>query len=78
MVSSSIPGLWELPGRNAERTLKFRIVFNDGTRREMFATQLLRMGNGRLGYSAYVDSKGNKLESHGFSPNGGYVAGSGA
>jgi hypothetical protein len=71
-----VPGLWEKPGRNAERTLKFRIVFNDGTPREIFATQLLRINNGRLGYSSYIDSKGNKLESHGFAANAGYQAGS--
>jgi hypothetical protein len=62
-----IPGLFERPGRNVERTLKFRIVFNDGAnRQEIFATQLLRVNNGQLGYSAYVDSAGNSLEAHGF------------
>ena len=62
-----IPGLFEKAGRNAERTLKFRIVFNDGNeRKEIFATQLLRVRNGKLGYSAYVDSEGNDIEAHGF------------
>ncbi len=71
-----IPGLLERPGRNVERTLKFRIIFNDGNRREeIFATQLLRQNNGQMGYGAYRDSAGNSLESHGFG-GGGYVAGS--
>ena len=62
-----IPGLYERPNRDVERTLKFRIVINDGsTPREMFATQLLRVTNGTLAYSAYVDDVGNKLESYGF------------
>jgi len=62
-----IPGLFEKPTRNTERTLKFRIVINDGVApKEIFATQLLRMTNGHLGYSAYEDSLGNKSESHGF------------
>ena len=71
-----IPGLFEKATRNVERTLKFRIVFNDGAqRREIFATQLLRVDNGRLGYSAYTDSVGNNLESHGFGADT-YVKGS--
>jgi len=62
-----IPGLFERNNRNTERTLKFRIVINDGIApKEIFATQLLRMNNGHLGYSAYEDSLGNKTESHGF------------
>ncbi len=62
-----IPGLFEKPNRNVERTLKFRIVFFDGNeRKEIFATQLLRVNNGKLGYSAYTDSLGNSVESHGF------------
>jgi hypothetical protein len=64
-----IPGLWPKPNRTAERTLKFRIVFNDGTRHEIFATQLLRMSNGQMAYSAYMDNKGNHVEAHGFGPN---------
>lgn len=62
-----IPGLYERVGRNVERSLDFRIVADDGgSRKEVFATQLLRMNNGRMGYSAYKDSKGTLVESHGF------------
>jgi len=71
-----IPGLFEKANRDVERTLKFRISFNDGTQqREIFATQLLRVNNGRLGYSAYHDSLGNSVEAHGFGANG-YAKGS--
>jgi hypothetical protein len=62
-----VPGLYEKPGRKAERTLQFRIVFDDGAnRQEIFATQLLRVQGGTLGYSAYRDSTGNEIEAHGF------------
>jgi hypothetical protein len=71
-----IPGLIPKAGRNVERTLKFRIIFNDGNqRREIFATQLLRMNNGQMGYSAYTDTVGNNVESHGFGTHG-YQTGS--
>ncbi|MBE2220105.1 MAG: DUF4157 domain-containing protein, partial [Anaerolineae bacterium] len=72
-----IPGLFEKGGRDVERTLQFRIVFNDGLQqKEIFATQLLRVNGGHLGYSAYSDSLGNAIESHGFGGNN-YEAGSG-
>ncbi len=71
-----IPGLFEKGGRNTERTLKFRIVFFDGDqRKEIYATQLLRMANGKLAYSAYRDSLGNTTEAHGFGGDN-YEAGS--
>ena len=71
-----VPGLYEKPGRDTERTLQFRIVFDDGgARQEFFATQLLRVQDGKLGYSAYRDSTGNALEAHGFG-GAGYTAGS--
>ena len=51
-------------------------MINDGsTPREMFATQLLKVTNGTLAYSAYVDDVGNKLESYGFH-GAGYKRGS--
>lgn len=71
-----IPGLIPKPGRNVERTLKFRIVYSDGNqRREIYATQLVKMNNGQVGYSAYTDSAGNKIEAHGYGSDN-YQAGS--
>ncbi len=44
-------------------------------RKDIFATQLLRVNGGQLGYSAYSDSLGNTIESHGFG-GGAYASGS--
>ncbi len=76
------PGLFDAnsarpkPNRTAKRTLDFRIVFRDDSQtQEIYATQVLELSNGHLGYSAYRDDKGNALEAHGFGSHG-YVANS--
>jgi hypothetical protein len=62
-----VPGLIPNAGRNVKRTLKFRIVLNDGgNRKEIFATQQLEMKNGKMGYAAYSDSLNNQVETFGF------------
>ena len=76
------PGLFDAnsarpkPNRTAKRTLDFRIVFRDDSQtQEIYATQVLELSNGHLGYSAYRDDKGNAIEAHGFGSHG-YVANS--
>lgn len=64
---SDYPGLFLKPNRTVKRDLQFRVVFRDGSRtEEIYATQMLDMVNGQLGYSAYQDNMGNKVEAHGF------------